>query len=70
MARKPLELPPEIGRRFVRDTRAFFAGTNGVKQDEIAARQLYALNGHRRPSDRKLRLSDVKKLFELMKDQL
>jgi hypothetical protein len=69
-ARKPLDLPPEVGRRFVRDMRAFHAEHNSIKQDEIAARQLHALNMHRRPSDPKLRLSDVKKLFELMKDQL
>jgi hypothetical protein len=50
--------------------RAFHAERNSIKQDEIAARQLRELREHRRPSDPKLRLADVRKLFELMKDQL
>jgi hypothetical protein len=33
----------------------------------IAARQLDALRGYLRPRDKKLRLSDVKELFELMR---
>jgi hypothetical protein len=32
--------------------RAFFAAPNMLKQDEIAARQLQALNQHRRPRDK------------------
>jgi hypothetical protein len=66
MARKPLDLPPEVGRRFVRDMRAFFAETDSTKQDEIAARQLHALNAYRTPSDPEIKLHHVKKLFELM----
>jgi hypothetical protein len=68
--RTPLEIPPEISKRFVHDMQAFFAEGNAIKQDEIAARQLHALNEHRGPRDRPLRLPDVKKLFLLMRDDL
>ena len=37
--RAPLELPPEVARRF------FHGERNPVKRDEIAARQLHALAG-------------------------
>ncbi len=38
MPRKPLELPPEVARNFVRDLRAFFAcGHDTIKADGIAA---------------------------------
>jgi hypothetical protein len=65
--RAPLELPPEISRRFVEDMRAYFAETDGHKRDEIAARQLHALRGFQPPRERKLRLSDVKEMFEEMR---
>jgi hypothetical protein len=66
--RKPQELPPEVARRFFEDMRAFHRERNAIKRDEIAARQLHALAGYLRPSDRKLRLSDLKELFEQMHD--
>jgi hypothetical protein len=47
--RKPLELPPEIARRFFEDMRAFQREPNPIKRDEIAARQLYALRDYRPP---------------------
>ena len=40
---------------------------NAIKRDEIAAPQLHALRGFV-PIDRKLRLSDIKELFEQMRD--
>ena len=40
---KPLELPPEIARRFFEDLRAFHREKNPIKADEIVARQLHAL---------------------------
>jgi hypothetical protein len=43
--------------------RAFFAAPNILKQDEIAARQLQALNEHRRPRDKPLRLARAAKLL-------
>jgi hypothetical protein len=65
--RGPLELPPAVARSFMADLKAYFAETNGHKRDEIASRQVYALNNNRRPRDPKVRLSDVKQLFELMR---
>ena len=68
VSRKPLELPPVIARAFVKDVRAFFAEENVHKRDEIAARQLSALNAYRGRQEKPLRLSDIETMFEAMKD--
>ena len=68
IARKPLDLPPAIARAFVDDMRAYFAEENPIKREGIAVRQLRALREHQRPREKKLRLSDVKEMFEQMKD--
>jgi hypothetical protein len=61
MPRKPIELPPEAAKAFVRDMRAFFkAGGTGVKADGIAANQLHALKQH---YNGKLRLTDINAMF-------
>jgi hypothetical protein len=39
MARKSIELPPTVARSFITDMHAFFAVKDGIKRDEIAARQ-------------------------------
>jgi hypothetical protein len=65
--RAPLELPPAVARAFVKDMKAFFEEENRYKQDEIAARQLSALNEYRGRQDKPLRLSDVKEMFLQMK---
>jgi hypothetical protein len=65
MLRKPIELPAAVAPRFVEHMRAFHAEPDGHKADEIAARQLHALRQH---YTGKLRLSDVKEMFEQMKD--
>jgi hypothetical protein len=65
MPSKPIELPPGFARRFVDDMRAYFAETNLIKRDEIAARQLHAL---RQLYAGKLRLTDVTQMFLQMKD--
>jgi hypothetical protein len=62
------ELPPELARRFFEDMRAFHREPNPIKRDEIAARQLHALQAYRRQRAPKLRLSDVKELFERMRE--
>ena len=68
MIKLNMKLPPDVARRFVEDMEAFRAEPNAIKRDETAARQLHALREHRRPRDPKLRLSDVKELFERMRD--
>ena len=65
--RAPLELPPAVARSFMADLRPFHAEPNSIKKDEITARQVRALNEHRRPRDPKVRLDDVKRLFALMR---
>jgi len=71
MPRKPIELPPEIARNFVRDMHAFFAaGHDSIKADGIAAQQLRALCEYLGPRDKQLRLSDVKEMFLQMRDEL
>jgi hypothetical protein len=66
--RKPIELPPAAARAFVDDMRAYFAEENPIKRDGIAVRQLRALREHQGPREKKLRLSDVKEMFEEMKN--
>ena len=67
MPAKPLDLPLDVAKAFVRDMRAFFAaGGTGVKADGIAAMQLHALRQH---YSGKLRLTDVKEMFRQMRDQ-
>jgi hypothetical protein len=41
--RKPVDVPPEVARRFFEDMRAFHRERNPIKRDEIAGRQLHAL---------------------------
>ena len=67
MLRKPLELPPEVAKAFVRDMKAFFKA-KGHEADEIAAKQAWLLKNHL-PRNAKLRISDVKELFLLMNDR-
>ena len=56
MTRKPLDLPPDVARAFVKDMRAFFAEEDKHEQDAIAARQLDALLQHQRPREKALRI--------------
>jgi hypothetical protein len=67
MPRKPVDLPPGAARTFVDDMRAFFAESDGIKRDEIAARQAWLLAGH--VPGRKRRTNDVVVIFHGMKDQ-
>ena len=67
--RHQLDLPAAVARSFVADMKAYFAEANRYKQDEIAARQLSALNEYRGRQDRPLWLSDVKEMFRQMKDE-
>ena len=64
--RKPLEIPPQAAKAFVRDMKAFFKASGQLVQDEIAAKQVWLLKQHL-PRGTKLRISDVKEL--LMRDQ-
>jgi hypothetical protein len=69
MPSKPIELPPDVARRFFKDLRAFLAEKNTIKADGIAVRQLQVMRRYQGPHERKLRLSDVKQMFLHLKDQ-
>jgi hypothetical protein len=60
---KPIELPPQVAKAFVRDMRAFFEAKDQLEQDEIAARRLHSLQTFQRPQEKNLRLADVKQML-------
>jgi lipase chaperone LimK len=64
---KPLDLPPGIARAFVNDMKLFFAEEDKHRRDAIAVRQLRTLQEYQSPHEKKLRLDDVRQLFERMK---
>ena len=68
ISKKPFELPPEVAREFFGDVHAYFAEKDRHKRDLIAVYQLRALQKYQGPLERKLQLSDVKELFDRLKD--
>ena len=68
IVRKPLDLPPEVARGFVKDMEAYFAEEDRLKRDEIALRQLHVLRERQGPREEALRLSDVKAMFLQMRN--
>jgi hypothetical protein len=40
MLSKPLDLPMQVAKAFLKDMPAYFAGPNAIKRDEIARRQM------------------------------
>ena len=67
MPSKPLDLPIEVAKAFVADMRAFHAAKDSLKKDEIAAKQLWLLKQH---WNSKLRITDVRAMVELMRDEV
>jgi hypothetical protein len=59
MARKPLDLPMQVAKQFVKDMRALHAEQSAIKRDEIVSRQLHAPRGYYGPREIKLRVRDV-----------
>lgn len=64
---KPLELPPAVAHGFVKAMNDYFAEEDMHKRDAIAAHQLSVLGQYQNPRDGKLRLDDIKEMFEQMK---
>jgi hypothetical protein len=65
MPHKPIELPPEVARAFIRDMRAFFsAGGTGVKADGIAAP---SASRAQTVLPRQAEVTEVKEMFLQMK---
>lgn len=69
MPRSPLDLPPDVACAFMADLDAYFAAETGFDKDAIAARQLRVLRDYLRPSDGKLRTTDVRALFEALRQE-
>jgi hypothetical protein len=67
IARKQIELPPNVAKAFVKDMQAYFAEDDGHKRNAIAVRQLHALKEHQGPREKPLGLSDVKAMYLEMK---
>jgi len=67
--KQPLDLPLAVARAFVKDMRAYFAEEDAVKRDAIAVRQRHVLSEFQSSREIKLRLSDVKRMFILMKNK-
>ena len=70
MARKPLELPPEVAKAFVKHMRAYYAEPSAIERDRIAGDAAFLLEPYLPPRQRRLRLFDVKEMFQEMKDQV
>ena len=68
MPSKPLELPLQIAKAFVRDMRAFHAERSPIKRDEIAARQIHVLRRFQAKNERPIKLHQVKQMFEEMRE--
>jgi hypothetical protein len=66
--KKPFDLPMEVARDFIKDMKAYFAEPSAIKRDEIAARQLHALRSYNPSRAKKLRIHDIKEMFEEMND--
>ena len=67
LKRKPLELPFEVAQRFVRDMKTFHAEHNALRRDEITSSTLQILREHYRDG---LKLSDVKRMFDRLREEL
>ena len=66
ITRKPLEISPEVARQFAADMLAYHAERDDNQRDRIAVGARHMLLEHM-PAGTKLRLSEVKELFELMR---
>ncbi|MCC8954288.1 hypothetical protein H8B02_12735 [Bradyrhizobium sp. Pear77] len=66
IARRPVDIPSEFARQFAADLQAYHAEQDGSRRDRIAVGTRHKLLEHM-PVGTKLRLSEVKELFELMR---
>jgi hypothetical protein len=65
---KEIGLPPEIARAFMSDLREYLSAETELRRDEIAARQRHVLLSYMPRHAAKLRIADVRELFERMRD--
>jgi hypothetical protein len=66
---KAIELPPGVARHFVEHMHAFFAETDPIKRDAIAAEQMTVLQKYQGPREKPLRIIDVREMFLQMREQ-
>jgi hypothetical protein len=64
-----IDLPPKIARGFMADLAAYFAETDEHKRTEIAARQRHILSDYLPPRAARLRVSDIKAMFDELRGQ-
>ena len=69
MISKPLNFPPVVAEAFARDMAAYFAEDDPLRRDEIALHQLLVLKQLRDPREKPLLLSDIKRMFVLMRNK-
>jgi len=67
---EPIDVRPEVARRFLKGLQAFHAEPNPLRAGGIAARQLQVLRQYQRPREKKLRLADVKEFLQMKDDGL
>ncbi|MTV13166.1 MULTISPECIES: hypothetical protein [Bradyrhizobium] len=65
--RKSIEIPLEVARQSAADMLAYHAEQDDIRRDRIAVDTRYILLEHV-PAGTKLRLTEVKELFELSDD--
>lgn len=65
---KPLEIPPDVARVFMGWMHAYHAEKNQIRRDAIAAEVAARLQDYLPPRAKKLRLTDIRELFQRMKD--
>ncbi|MGY3535432.1 hypothetical protein [Bradyrhizobium sp. USDA 4452] len=63
---KPIEIPPDAARSFMRDLRAYHNAKNGDRRTAIAARQAQQLSRH---VGSVVKLAEIRELFDRMKGQ-
>lgn len=66
ITRKPLDIPPEVARKFAADMAAYHVERDDIRRDRIAVGTRHMLLEHM-PAGTKLRLSEVKELFERLR---
>jgi hypothetical protein len=65
---KPLDIPPEVARKVMADMRAYYAEPDGHKADAIVAEAIARVERYMPQRAKRLRQSDMKELFRLMKE--
>jgi hypothetical protein len=64
-----IDLPPKIARGFMADLAAYCAEVDEHKRTEIAARQRHILSDYLPQRAARLRVSDVRAMFDQMRGQ-